>query len=95
MILGSFSRRDTADRAMPSYTLKDIPEPLYERIRESADRSRRSINAEILRRLERSLMSERIDPHAFLASVRARRESGELPWIEDEDLRRARESGRP
>lgn len=80
---------------MPSYTLKDIPEELYERVRASADRSRRSINAEILHRLERSLMSERIDPDRFLERVRRRRESGELPRVSDEDLRAARDSGRP
>lgn len=80
---------------MPSYTLKDIPEPLYERIKASADRSRRSINAEILQRLERSLMSERIEPASFLESVRRRRERASLPWIEDDELHRARESGRP
>jgi len=79
---------------VPSYTLKDIPEPLYERIKTSAERSRRSINAEILHRLERSLTSRRIEPASFLASVRRRRERADLPWIEDEELRRAREAGR-
>lgn len=80
---------------MDSYTLKDIPESLYQRIRESSDRNRRSINAEILDRLERSLAGEPVDRGSFLRSVRVRRDAGDLPWIRGEDLRRARESGRP
>lgn len=80
---------------MPTYTLKDIPDELYERIKESADLGRRSINSEILHRLERSLMSEKIDPVRFLERVRRRRESGALPRVSDEDLRAAREAGRP
>ncbi len=42
-----------------SITLKNIPEPLYRRIRMSADRHHRSLNSEIIARLEQALA-----PHA-------------------------------
>lgn len=80
---------------MPTYTLKDIPDELYERIKESADLSRRSINSEILHRLERSLVSERIDPARFLQRVRTRRGRRDLPRIDEDEIRAAREAGRP
>lgn len=80
---------------MPSYTLKKIPEPLYERIRASAEENHRSINGEIIYRLERSLSSRRLDPASFLARVRRRREAGNLPRVTDEEIREARDSGRP
>ena len=80
---------------MPTYTLKDIPDELYDRIKESADLSRRSINSEILYRLERSLVSERIDPARILERIRARRERHDLPRIDEGEIRAAREAGRP
>ncbi|NIP58492.1 MAG: Arc family DNA-binding protein [Gemmatimonadetes bacterium] len=73
----------------------DIPEALYRRIKESAETSRRSINAEMLERLERSFTSRPVDPEAFLVRARRRQEKMELPWVTDADLRRARGSGRP
>jgi len=38
-----------------SITLKNIPEPLYRRIRMAADRHHRSLNSEIIARLEQAL----------------------------------------
>ena len=52
---------------MPTITLKNIPEKLYERLKESAADHRRSLNSEIIVRLEHALLSARIDPDAFLA----------------------------
>jgi Arc-like DNA binding domain len=39
---------------MPAITLKGLPVPLHRQLKDSAERSRRSLNAEILYRLEAS-----------------------------------------
>lgn len=39
---------------MPAITLKGLPSPLHRQLKDSAERSRRSLNAEILYRLEAS-----------------------------------------
>ena len=44
---------------MPSVTLRDIPPELHKRLKESAERNRRSLNAEILLRLESSAAPSR------------------------------------
>ncbi|MGH8583141.1 MAG: FitA-like ribbon-helix-helix domain-containing protein [Gammaproteobacteria bacterium] len=40
---------------MPTLTLKNIPEQLHAMLKESAEKNRRSLNNEILARLERDL----------------------------------------
>jgi antitoxin FitA len=40
---------------MASITLKNIPDPVYERLKAGAGRNRRNTNAEVIARLERSL----------------------------------------
>jgi hypothetical protein len=53
---------------MADYTLKNIPESLRSRLQAEADRSFRSINQEILYRLERSFNSD----DAKMAATHAR-----------------------
>lgn len=79
---------------MASVTIKNIPEPLYSRLKEAAARNRRSMNAEVILRLERSLGSAPVDAEGLLERARAVRESVELPYLTDEALRAAREDGR-
>ena len=79
---------------MASVTIKNIPEPLYGRLKEAAVRNRRSLNAEVILRLERSLGSAPVDAEGLLERARAVRESVELPYLTDEALRAAREDGR-
>jgi len=75
-------------------TLKNIPEPLYSRLKQIAARNRRSLNSEVIHRLERSIGSVPIDADALLARARAVRERSELPYLTDETLRADRDSGR-
>ena len=80
---------------MPSLTIKSIPEELYKRIKQSATAHRRSINSEVIIHLERSLLSKRIEPGAFLARVDTLRERVALPPLTEEILRAAKSAGRP
>ncbi|HEX8693700.1 MAG TPA: Arc family DNA-binding protein [Longimicrobium sp.] len=80
---------------MPSLTIKSIPEDLLNRLRQSAAAHRRSLNSEVLVRLESSVGSTRLDPDAFLARIDALRESVNMKPISDEFLEQAKREGRP
>ena len=79
---------------MPALTLKNVPDALLDALRDAAAANRRSLNQEVLMRLERSLESRAVEPATFIAELRAfRRERGVKP-VTEEILRKARE-GRP
>lgn len=80
---------------MPTITLKHIPDELYERLKESAADHRRSLNSEIIVRLEQALLSARIDPDAFLARADARRKRLALPPLTERHLKAIKTAGRP
>lgn len=61
---------------MPSITIKNIPEPLLERLREVAERSHRSVNRQIIDCLERELMPRKVDVGALLERARELRDRG-------------------
>lgn len=63
---------------MASLTLKDIPKRLHQRLRERAQRNRRSLSQEALACLEQIVAADPIDPDALLAKARAMR-SGVKP----------------
>jgi plasmid stability protein len=81
-------------KAMATLTVKNIPDDLYDQLRRSATEARRSLNSEILYRLEASVRSRRLDPEEVLARARAVRKTVGHP-VTEEDLRRARSEGRP
>lgn len=80
---------------MPSLTLKAIPEQLIDELRRSAARHRRSLNSEVLIRLERSLHGGAVDTAAVLTRVRELRSRRSLPPLTDELIASARADGRP
>jgi plasmid stability protein len=80
---------------MASVTIKGLPDSLYRLIKRSAADHRRSINNEIIFRLERSLKAKPMDPKAFLARVDSLRSRLKLLPLTDEMLKRAKEAGRP
>lgn len=79
---------------MATVTIKNIPDELYERLKESAAQHRRSLNSEVIVCIEKALGSTQIDPEAFLASARALRRSMPEIFVTDEDLRIAKNEGR-
>jgi hypothetical protein len=56
---------------MPTLTLKNVPADLHARLKASAERNRRSLNSEILARLESSGGRTPADPGAYSADLRA------------------------
>lgn len=57
-------------RRMPAFTVKAIPDDLYDRLKESARLHHRSVNREILFRLETSLRSEKVPASEILAAAK-------------------------
>jgi hypothetical protein len=85
---------------MPSVTIRDIPIELHHALKDSAERNRRSLNAEIIWRLDnsvirpiRKLSVEEIQAKADEIHEELRR-SGFKP-LSDEEIRNAIRQGRP
>jgi plasmid stability protein len=79
---------------MATLTIKNIPEKLRQRLKESAEQHRRSINREAICYLEKVLGAHRVDPKEFPAEVDAMR--NRMPYVNltEEFLRAAKNEGR-
>ena len=80
---------------MPALTIKNIPDELYDRLKEAARVHRRSLNSEILYCVERTLIPYKIDVGARLAIARKLREKTAVYALDDELLQAAKNEGRP
>jgi len=56
---------------MPSLTLKRVPDEIHERLKERAERHRRSMNSEAIQILERALKSTRMSAEEAIAEAEA------------------------
>lgn len=79
---------------MLTLTIKNIPPDLYERLKASAQMHRRSINSEVITRLEEVLRSKRVAPDIFLSRAEAIQKDISLPFLTDETLQTMKEEGR-
>jgi len=52
-------------------TLKNIPTDLHARLKESAEKNRRSLNSEILMRLERDVAAPKVDRDKLARELKA------------------------
>jgi plasmid stability protein len=82
---------------MASMTIRDLPPELHKRLKESAERNRRSLNAEILSLLEYAVHPGRPSDAEILARADARRERLRKLGITitDEEITRYKNTGRP
>ena len=81
--------------AMPALTLKNIPEELYNSLKEAATRHHRSLNSEIIDCLEKSLHPQTLPPAQRLAHIRQLRGNMDKSRIKPTDIKQAINSGRP
>jgi plasmid stability protein len=81
--------------AMPNITVKNIPEALYEQLKQSARAHRRSINSEVLVCIERAVSPLRIDAESRIARARQLRERTAAYRITDDEIAEAKGAGRP
>jgi plasmid stability protein len=80
---------------MATLTIKNVPERLRKRLKQSAIQHRRSVNSEAILCLEKVLGTHRVDPKEFLAEVDAMRKRMPRVYITEEFLRAAKNEGRP
>jgi plasmid stability protein len=80
---------------MATITVKNIPDELYARLKAVAARNRRSINGEIIRRIERSLTPRRVPTEQLLARIGRLHDSFEDRTFTIEQIEEARHEGRP
>ena len=80
---------------MATLTLKNIPDDLYERLRERAALHRRSINGEMIHCLASALQPRKLTPEDRLQRIRALRPAIDPQAVTHEDLVAAIDDGRP
>ena len=65
---------------MPTLTLKNIPPQLHAKLKESAGKNRRSLNSEILTRLERDMSVPKVDRAKLARDLKAF--THRLPYVD-------------
>ncbi|HSJ65082.1 MAG TPA: Arc family DNA-binding protein [Gemmatimonadaceae bacterium] len=86
---------------MPTLTLKNLPDRVYTFFKERAASNRRSLNSEILVRLEQAMLVEHVEPAearerlARADAVRERLERRGVTPLTDSAIRSARKHRRP
>jgi plasmid stability protein len=80
---------------MATLTVKNIPDDLYARVKEAAARNRRSVNSEIIARIEASLMPTRVAAEHIVARVRRLHAQLGGKTLSVDQYDEARREGRP
>ena len=80
---------------MATITVKNIPDELYARLKAAAESNRRSINGEIIRRIEKSLTPRKAPTGQLLARIGRLHDSFEGRTLTLEQIEEARHEGRP
>lgn len=80
---------------MPALTIKNIPTDLYNELKLVASKHHRSINSEVIVRLERTLFPQKISSDDFLSDIQKLRASIPNNVISVEDIDKAIEEDRP
>jgi antitoxin FitA len=76
-------------------TLKNIPDTLYERLKASAEKHRRSLNSEAIVCLESVLLPTKMTPKERLARARALRDTLPQGEFQPHDIDESKKQGRP
>ena len=77
---------------MLNLTLKNLPKDLHAMLKESAEKNRRSLNSEILMRLESDFAAPTVDPEAQARALKAF--AARLPRVEHARVGRYKRQGR-
>ena len=80
---------------MPDVALRGLSPGLHQALKEEAEQNHRSLNGEILARLERSFRPSIVDVDVLLARVEARRSRLGPLTLSGKDLREIKDAGRP
>ena len=80
---------------MPSITVKNIPQELYNKLKIVATLNHRSINNEMINCLESVLMPQRLTVSEKLIRAKRIRNKIDITKIDANEIKRAIEEGRP
>lgn len=81
---------------MADLTVRGVPEELHAALKEEAERNHRSLNQEVIHRLEASVRAPRRDSEDRLERIRRLRDRlPPHPPVDDDLLEEARSGGRP
>ncbi len=80
---------------MPGFTLRNIPDDLFNNLKQNAEIHKRSINSEILFCLESALLPKKLTPSERLNRVESLRSTIPAGVISCNDINDAINSGRP
>lgn len=80
---------------MPALTIKNIPDDVYNALKDKAKQQHRSINSEVITCLEHTLLPKRISTEERLSTIRALRSQVKSGAITAEDIDQAINEGRP
>lgn len=78
-----------------NFTLKNIPDDVFEKVKRRADRNHRSINGEIIAILDEATAPRRFDSAEFLARARELRARTRGALIDQDFVDAAKRDGRP
>jgi len=80
---------------MATLTVKNIPQPVVDRLKNQAALHRRSLNLEVIACLEAVVQAAPVDPEALLARIRGVRVRPKGVRLTDRLLTRLKTAGRP
>jgi plasmid stability protein len=80
---------------MATLTIKSVPEPLVQRLKQQAAAQRRSLNLQVISYLEQMTYSVPVDADALLARARALRRTPKGMRLTDRRLEELKVAGRP
>ncbi len=79
---------------MATMTIKNIPDELYEELKQRAAVNRRSVNSEVIVLIERAVQYQVQDPNEVLERVRVLREKLDI-YVTEDEITAAKNEGRP
>jgi plasmid stability protein len=79
---------------MATMTIKNIPDELYEELKQRAAANRRSVNNEVIVLIERAVQYQVQDPNEVLERVRVLREKLDI-YVTEDEISAAKNEGRP
>lgn len=80
---------------MTTITVKNIPDDVYQRLKAAAQSNRRSINSEVIWRIEQSLGGRTASPETLLTEARELRRLTENHPVSNKMFNQAKQEGRP
>lgn len=80
---------------MATLTIKNLPDDLYEQLKQRAEANRRSINSEVIYLIENVVRPYRQSSEQILAEAHRLREMASDLYLTEEMLNEAKNEGRP